>query len=72
MIVVGAFFIYIFVSNFPEDAKFLSEDERRYVTARINDDIGRTPSNKISFKVVLRMLNDWRLCCLYYPQMLQN
>lgn len=73
MIIVGSLFVYIFLSNFPEDAKFLSEEDRDYVVARINDDIGRTPSDKLSVKTVSRiLLNDWRLWCLYYQQMLRN
>jgi hypothetical protein len=67
MIVVGSLLVYIFISNFPEDAKFLSEEERVYVAGRINDDIGRTPSDKISVKVVFNILREWRIWCLYYP-----
>ena len=69
MIILGGSFVYILLTNFPEDAKFLSEEERHYVTVRINDDIGRTPSDKLSFKAVLTILRDWRLWCLYCPQM---
>ena len=50
MIVVGSLFVYIVLSNFPEDAKFLSKEDRDYVVRRINDDIGRTPSNKLSVR----------------------
>jgi hypothetical protein len=72
MIVVGSFVLYIFISNFPENAKFLSEEERPYVSGRIHHDIGRTPSNKLSVKVVLRILQNWRIWLLYYPQVLRS
>ena len=65
MIVVGGFVLSIILINFPENAKFLSKDEKQYVTARINHDIGRVPSARLSYKAVLNVFRDWRVWCLY-------
>jgi hypothetical protein len=58
---------FIFLADFPEDAKFLKEEERQYAVARINHDIGRAPSNKVNLKAVLNVFKDWRVWCMCIP-----
>lgn len=67
MSVVGALVVAFTLTDFPEDSKFLSEEEKSYVIARINHDIGRVPSNILNLKVLLRIFSDWRFWCLWFP-----
>jgi len=59
--------VYFFLADFPEQAKFLTAEEKHYVVARINNDIGRAPSNKLNRKVIMNVFKDWRVWCLYFP-----
>ncbi|KAI0481191.1 MFS general substrate transporter [Xylariaceae sp. FL0804] len=59
--VVAVFFFFVFPS-FPEEAKWLSEDERGYVKARLQADVGRNAAErKITLRDVGNVLKDHRV-----------
>ncbi|KAI1335145.1 MFS general substrate transporter [Xylariaceae sp. FL0016] len=59
--VVAVIFFFIFPS-FPEDAKWLTEDERAFVKARLQADQGRNAAErKVSFRDVMAVMKDHRV-----------
>ena len=65
--VVVSIIAYFFLIGFPEDSKFLSEDEKHYIIARLNHDIGKATSNKVTFRKVMKVLIDWKVWVMYAP-----
>ena len=60
--VVISLLLFFTISDFPEEAKWLSEEEKAFVKARLYDDVG--PSKRhdpLTFKVVLNVLKDCEL-----------
>ncbi|KAI1501248.1 MFS general substrate transporter [Biscogniauxia marginata] len=58
---VAIIFFFIFPS-FPEQAKWLTEDERTYVKARLQADQGRNAAErKVSFRDILTVMKDHRV-----------
>ncbi|KAF2200482.1 MFS general substrate transporter [Delitschia confertaspora ATCC 74209] len=59
--VISLFFFFL-LPNFPEEAKWLSEDERAYVKARLQADQGRSAAErKITGKDVGRVFKDMKV-----------
>ncbi|KAI1085807.1 MFS general substrate transporter [Whalleya microplaca] len=59
--VVAFIFFFIFPS-FPEDAKWLTEEERAYVKARLQADQGHNAAErKLSFRDALTVMKDYRI-----------
>lgn len=59
-VVAIAFFFVL--PNFPEDAKWLTEEERAYVTSRLAADQGKTAIERpISFKDVGMAFKDFKM-----------
>lgn len=59
-IVIGAF-AYFLVPDFPEEAKWLTEDERSWVIARTGR--GTEPPPKIEAKDILQFFSDFKNVC---------
>lgn len=45
-----AIVLYFLISDFPEDAAWLSQDEKEFVKARLEDDVGQS-GREHSFKL---------------------
>ncbi|KAI0603277.1 MFS general substrate transporter [Biscogniauxia sp. FL1348] len=59
--VVAIIFFFIFPS-FPEQAKWLAEDERQFVKARLQADQGRSAAErKVSFRDIVTVMKDHRV-----------
>ena len=59
---VLSLFSYFTVTNFPEDAKWLSEEERVYVKERLKADQGSSEADKgISFSEALEVFKDYKI-----------
>lgn len=56
-----AFVAWFFLVDFPQRAKFLSEDERACVVERLNKDRGDGEHDEITFQKILHHLSDWKL-----------
>lgn len=56
---------YFFLIGFPEESKFLSEADKHYIVARLNHDLGKATSNKVTFKKVMKVLVDWKTIVMY-------
>lgn len=57
-----SFGFYFIISDFPEEATFLTDDERAFVKARLRADVGDSARDeKISFKDVLRVFKDYKI-----------
>jgi hypothetical protein len=55
---------FFLVPDFPEEASFLTEAERRFVKARLQDDVGSSSRHEIlGFRQVLNVFKDceWNL-----------
>lgn len=53
---------FFFLPSFPEDAKWLTEDERKYVKARLQIDQGRSAAErKITARDVGRVFKDYKV-----------
>jgi MFS family permease len=60
-VVVGLIFLFTFPS-FPEEAKWLAEDERAYVKARLAADSGSSAAErKVTFRDALRVMSDYKI-----------
>jgi hypothetical protein len=55
---------FFFLIGFPDDSKFLSEEDKHYVVARLNHDLGAATSEKITFKRVMKVMMDWKVWCM--------
>ncbi|KAI9751638.1 MAG: hypothetical protein M4579_005985 [Chaenotheca gracillima] len=57
-----AFLFYFLIPDFPEDAKWLTEDERAYVKARLRKDQGRSAAERqITGRDVLAIFKDYKI-----------
>lgn len=53
---------YFIITDFPEEAKFLTEEERAFVKARLQVDVGASArEEKITLKDVVNVFKDCRL-----------
>jgi hypothetical protein len=50
--------------GFPEDSKFLSDEDKAYILARLKHDAGEAISDKLTFKMVFSVFRDWQIWCL--------
>ena len=59
---VVAFAFFFLIPSFPEDAKWLGEDERTYVKARLRKDQGRSAAERsIGVKDVVNVFKDFKV-----------
>ncbi|PLB46592.1 MFS transporter [Aspergillus steynii IBT 23096] len=67
---VVAIACYFFVGDFPEDAKWLTDDERKFAIERLATDTGKSaPQAKMNFKDVLAVFKDYKIFvagCMYF------
>ena len=57
-----AFLFFFLIPSFPEDAKWLAEDERAYVRARLRKDQGRNAAERaIGAKDVANVFKDFKV-----------
>lgn len=63
LVTVVVCFIFLFTfPTFPEEAKWLREDERAYIKARLAADVGHNAADrKVSFRDVLSVLKDYKV-----------
>lgn len=56
---MAAFLLYFIISDFPEEASWLTPEEKAFVKARLEDDVGRSGRDeKVNMKDVLRVVTD--------------
>lgn len=59
---VIAIIFWFILPDFPEDAKWLKEDERAYVRARLEVDQGKSALDRaITFKDVVNVFKDYKI-----------
>jgi len=62
MTVVCATVVFFLISDFPEEAKWLSEDEKSFVRARLAEDIGDSQLDaKTTWRDVLGVFKDFKI-----------
>ncbi|KAF5013210.1 hypothetical protein FDECE_789 [Fusarium decemcellulare] len=60
--VVCGLVFYFFLPDFPEDTKWLTDDERAYASARLQIEQGRSSvERKVTFKDVIQTLKDYKV-----------
>lgn len=60
---VVSFLFYFIIVDFPEEAKFLTDEERVFVKARLQEDVGESArEEKITPKDVLNVFKDCEFC----------
>lgn len=52
---------FFFIVPFPEDAKFLTEDEKELLLARLEQDGGSVRHDQITLSRVFKMVADWKI-----------
>lgn len=56
---VVSFLFYFIIVDFPEEAKFLTEEERAFVKARLQEDVGESAREEnITLKDILAVFKD--------------
>lgn len=59
---VVAFIFFFVIPDFPEDAKWVTEEERAYIKARLEVDQGRSAAErKISPRDILNVFKDFKV-----------
>lgn len=59
---VVSFFLFFIMSDFPEDAKWLTEPERSYIKARLEVDQGKSALERpITFKDIVNCFKDFKI-----------
>lgn len=59
---VVSFLFFFIIPSFPEDAKWLGEEERAYVKARLRKDQGRNAAERaIGVKDVINVFKDFKI-----------
>lgn len=59
---IVAFTFFFVIPDFPENAKWLTEEERRYVQIRLLKDQGRNAAERpISFRDVVKVFKDYKV-----------
>lgn len=54
--------MYFFISDFPEEAKFLTENERAFMKAKLALDVGDSSIDvKLDFRAVLTVFKEWKI-----------
>ena len=62
MTVVCAIVAFFLVANFPEEAKWLSDDEKAFIKARLTEDMGNSQFNsKTTWRDTLGVLKDFKI-----------
>jgi len=56
---------YFFIPGFPEDATFISEEDKQYVLAGLKKDAGGATSDALTLQAVLSVFRDWQIWCMY-------
>jgi hypothetical protein len=51
------------ICDFPEDCRFLSEEERAMLLARIKVDTADTHMDHLTWKVFFKIMKDWKIYC---------
>lgn len=67
-VIIGAFG-YLFITNYPSTAKWLSADEKQIVTARLKEDSDADNTEGFKWSNVTRALTDpkvWLYCAAYH------
>jgi len=50
-----------FIVDWPETAKFLTEDEKKLLVARLSADVADAKMNRLDKHAVKRMFSDWKI-----------
>jgi MFS family permease len=59
---VVSFLFYFIITDFPEEAKFLSEEERAFVKKRLQVDVGESArEEKMTLKDVVNVFKDYKI-----------
>ena len=52
---------FFVIADFPEEAKFLTEPEREFVIAKLENDIGNSVYEYLSWRRVFSVFKDWKI-----------
>lgn len=72
-VVIAAISKFVIV-DWPETAKFLSEEERELLVARLAADVADARMNRLDKRAYKRILSDWKIYCgiLMYFSIVNN
>ena len=59
MAILGKFFIV----DWPETAKFLTDEEKRLLVARLTADVADAKMNRLDRPAYKRIFSDWKIYC---------
>lgn len=60
---VVSFFLYFTISDFPEDAKWLTQEEKEFVKARLYEDVGYSKRNEsLTLRRIMDVFKDCKSC----------
>jgi hypothetical protein len=52
---------FFVIADFPEEAKFLTETEREFIIAKLQNDIGNSAYEHLSWRQVFSVFKDWKI-----------
>lgn len=59
----------VFVVNWPENAKFLDDDERAFIASRLTSNDGTAKMDRLDKRARKRILSDWKIWLRYAPHL---
>lgn len=59
--IVGAFACYFFIVDWPEEVKFLNDEERALLLRRILEDEAEAIMDRFDKKSAFRVFSDWKI-----------
>lgn len=68
-----SFLFYFVIVDFPEEAKFLTDEERAFVKARLQEDVGESArETEITLKDVLAVFKDCEFLLFFFFTVLEG
>jgi hypothetical protein len=56
-----SFGLHFFIADFPEEAKFLTENERQFIISKLKDDAGDSENETLKWRNIVTVFKDWKI-----------
>lgn len=56
-----SFGLHFFIADFPEEAKFLNDNERQFIISKLKDDAGDSEYENLKWRNIVSVFKDWKI-----------
>ena len=53
--------LYFVIADFPEEAKFLNDDERQFIIQKLESDAGNSEYEDLKWRNIVAVFKDWKI-----------